>query len=84
MSSSPYGNDAHCHSDGLPGDAGTLEAGRDAAFDGGVRRARGFKVFLRRDYTQSPCLEGGGRLIWVFLWTIFRNRFSRCMMLIFG
>lgn len=26
MSSSPYGNDAHCHSDGLPGDAETLEA----------------------------------------------------------
>lgn len=40
MSSSPYGNDAHCHRDGLPGDAETLEAGRDAAFDGGVRHAR--------------------------------------------
>lgn len=26
MSSSPYGDDAHCHSDGLPGDAETLEA----------------------------------------------------------
>lgn len=46
MSSSPYGNDAHCHSDGLPGDAETLEAGRAAAFDGGVRRARDSKSFF--------------------------------------
>lgn len=57
MSSSPYGNDAHCHSDGLPGDAETLEAGRAAAFDGGVRRAREFKVFLCCDNTKH-FLEG--------------------------
>lgn len=53
MSSSPYGNDAHCHRDGLPGDAETLEAGRDAAFDGGVQHAREYKVFLRCDYTNA-------------------------------
>lgn len=45
MSSSPCGNHAHCHSDGLPGDAETLEGGRDAE----MLRAARFDVDVRKN-----------------------------------